>query len=96
MFVLSGLGVFMGRFLRLNSWDLVTRPGKIIDDLATRVHDPAAQVNPLAFSLGFALLLAVCYWVFQSIRHAPHSREEQQAWVGHARRLPDWDDDSAR
>lgn len=85
MFVLSGLGVFMGRFLRLNTWELVTRPGHVLNDLANRAHDPAVHVNPAAFSLGFALLLAVCYWVFLLIRHAPRSREEQRAWPERSR-----------
>jgi uncharacterized membrane protein len=79
MFILSGVGIFLGRFLRLNSWDLFTNPKKVVDELAMRASRPEAHVNPLAFSLGFALLLAVCYGVFAAIRNAPRSREEEIA-----------------
>ncbi|MCM3133503.1 DUF1361 domain-containing protein [Paenibacillus polysaccharolyticus] len=34
--LLSGLGVYIGRFNRWNSWDIVSRPGQIVIDL---MHD---------------------------------------------------------
>ena len=78
--LLSGVGVFLGRFVRLNTWDLVTRPGAILEDTLKYVRDPAPHARPLYFSLGFAVLLAVCYFAFVSVRRAPRSREEERAW----------------
>lgn len=85
VFLLSGLGVFLGRFLRLNSWDVVTRPGTVLDELTQHLGDPAHDGKPLCFSLGFAVLLGVCYFVFLSMRQAPRSWEEGQVW-GHGER----------
>jgi uncharacterized membrane protein len=74
--VLSGLGVYLGRFLRLNSWDLVTRPGAVLDALAS-LNEPEDHAGPFAFTVMFTVLLLVGYFVFQSVRRAPRSREEQ-------------------
>jgi uncharacterized membrane protein len=78
--LLSGLGVFLGRFVRLNSWDLLTNPRDVLADLMTKLNDPSYHADPFYFSLGFALLLGVCYGVFVSVRNAPRSREEIWAW----------------
>jgi uncharacterized membrane protein len=76
--LLSGVGVFLGRFLRLNTWDLVTNPEKILKDMETGLRNPANHTDPLYFSLGFAGLLGLCYLVFRAIRNGPRSREEQE------------------
>jgi uncharacterized membrane protein len=73
---LSGLGVYLGRFLRLNSWDLLTKPTTVLDALRTTLNDPHDQTSALKFTGMFALLLLVNYYVFRSIRLAPRSREE--------------------
>jgi uncharacterized membrane protein len=78
--LLSGLGVYLGRFVRLNSWDLVTAPRKVLDDVTEHLSNPAYDANPLYFTLGFALLLAVMYGVFVSLRNAPRSHTEIAAW----------------
>ena len=39
--VLSGAGVYLGRFQRWNSWEAVTEPSKIFGGLARGLLDPA-------------------------------------------------------
>jgi uncharacterized membrane protein len=79
---LSGLGVYLGRFLRLNSWDLVTDPGAVFRDVRDRLHEHARDPSPVGFTAMFAVLLLVFYLVFRSIRLAPRSREEGAAGNG--------------
>ena len=62
--VLSGLGVYLGRFQRWNSWELFTEPGKIVRGLAAAAIDPLAHARPLALSAFFALTLCVGYALF--------------------------------
>jgi uncharacterized membrane protein len=37
---LSGLGVYMGRFMRFNSWDIVREPGMLVRAIADRLLTP--------------------------------------------------------
>src|SRR5687767_3072197 len=39
---LTGLGIYIGRFLRWNSWDLAVRPGAVLEDLLVRTFSPDA------------------------------------------------------
>jgi uncharacterized membrane protein len=77
--LLGGLGVYLGRFLRLNSWQLVTAPGQVWRDVTTLLHEHAEHPSPVGFTIVFDVLLLVFYLVFRAIRLAPRSREESAA-----------------
>ena len=58
---LGSVGIYLGRFLRWNSWDLVRRPGPLAGELFGKVTDPASQPRLLGFTLVFALLFLFIY-----------------------------------
>lgn len=58
---LSGLGVYMGRFLRWNSWDLLFHPEAVLSDLLIRFANPFDYAGTFGVSIMFALFLLVCY-----------------------------------
>ncbi len=58
---LGSFGIYLGRFLRWNSWDLLRRPRPLAVDLYGAVTDPAAQPQLLGFTLLFALLFLFVY-----------------------------------
>lgn len=66
---LSGLGVYVGRFLRWNSWDLVLYPQLVLRDIGHRVIHPLGHSQVYGVTLMFAAFLFVCYWMFISIQH---------------------------
>lgn len=53
---LSGYGVYLGRVLRWNSWDMFTRPHIVFGDIYTNVGDPIAWSMTVFFT-GFLLLI---------------------------------------
>ncbi|MBW4463919.1 MAG: DUF1361 domain-containing protein [Pegethrix bostrychoides GSE-TBD4-15B] len=61
--LLCAVGVFMGRFRRFNSWDLVTGPG---DVLATTLDDLTSK-RPVAVIVLTFIVLTVFYWVMKQI-----------------------------
>jgi uncharacterized membrane protein len=65
--VLAGFGIYLGRFERWNSWDIVTNPGHIGTDLAGGLLDPLAHPRPVAVTLGFGAFLAFGYFVLWSV-----------------------------
>jgi uncharacterized membrane protein len=75
---LGSLGIYLGRFLRWNSWDLVRRPGPLADELLGRVTDPHSQPRLLGFTLLFALLFLFIYvavYIFAKLTKPPERVE---------------------
>lgn len=60
---LCAIGVYLGRFLRFNSWDLVTAPKNL---LRTTLDELTAKVPILVIIITF-IILAVLYWIFKQI-----------------------------
>jgi uncharacterized membrane protein len=67
---LGSFGIYLGRFLRWNSWDLLRRPGPLAGDLLGRVTDPASQRQLLGFTVLFAglfLMIYVAVYIFAKL-----------------------------
>lgn len=65
--MLSGFGVYLGRIVRLNSWD-VLHPGRIVRDVVEAIH-----FTSFAFSLLFGMLILIVYVSLYAI--AAHGRD---------------------
>ena len=61
MSLLCGAGVYAGRFLRWNSWDVVARPWLIVNDLADWLLNILHRPLSIAFPVLFALFLFTVY-----------------------------------
>jgi uncharacterized membrane protein len=73
---LTGFGVYLGRFPRWNSWDLVTRPGELFVTLAVHAHDRFAYPRAIGVTLMMGALFAVAYLMFfvlTSLKYDPPS-----------------------
>lgn len=66
----SGAGIYLGRVLRLNSWDAITDPLLVPRIMVSRLQDPLGNPALFAVVAGFAALLLVAYlplyWAVQS------------------------------
>lgn len=65
---LGGLGLYMGRFSRWNSWDLLLQPKDILKDIASRFSQPLDNLTFFAFTFMFTTLLMVFYLMFISVQ----------------------------
>lgn len=61
--VAAGFGVYLGRFLRWNSWDAILRPGAVAQDILDPLLHPVAHWQTWALTLLFAAVLACAYWL---------------------------------
>lgn len=64
-----GIGVYVGRFLNWNSWDVFLRPRTVIAEAFARFAHPLQNPGALVFTCLFAALMLVCYLTFASIEH---------------------------
>lgn len=60
----TGFGIYLGRYLRWNSWDLITHPFALASDIATRLLHPVRHFEVYAITTGFGVLLVLAYALF--------------------------------
>jgi uncharacterized membrane protein len=53
--VLTGVGLYLGRFVRLNSWDILQNPGQIASNIPDWLGDPSRR------SVGFIMLYTLFF-----------------------------------
>lgn len=58
---LNALGIFIGRYLRFNSWDVVTNPLALISDLGYLLIHPIRNRFDWSMIICFTLLLSIFY-----------------------------------
>ena len=63
---LTAFGVYLGRFQRWNSWDVVRDPAGLAADLWSGATDPLAYPQTLAVTIAFGAFLALGYLVLYS------------------------------
>jgi len=68
MLALSSFGIYLGRFLRWNSWDVLLDPMRTTRN-AIVLANPFAGLEPLAFSATFFSFSLVCYLIVYSFTH---------------------------
>jgi uncharacterized membrane protein len=68
--VLSGLGNYLGRILRLNSWDIFTHPGKVFLDVWHHLW-PISSNHVTYYILAlFTIIQLLILWLIHSFRKA--------------------------
>ena len=68
---LSGFGIYIGRFLRFNSWDIVAQPMKLLHGLGAWAADPLASSQSSTFPALFAVFLLLAYVMLYTLTHLP-------------------------
>lgn len=58
---LTGFGIYLGRFLRWNSWSILTHPMGVMGDVARRFLWPHHHLQTWGVTMGFGVLLLILY-----------------------------------
>ncbi|MFT5468168.1 MAG: putative membrane protein [Verrucomicrobiales bacterium] len=62
---LSGFGIYLGRFIRWNSWDIATRPFAFAADIMNRVLHPFDHPRMVVYSICVAVMLTLSWFAFR-------------------------------
>jgi uncharacterized membrane protein len=65
--VFTSVGVYFGRVLRLNSWDLVVHPARVLRDVASSFNEPWTVIRGGTATTVVATMLAVTYVTFYAV-----------------------------
>jgi uncharacterized membrane protein len=79
---LSGLGVYLGRFLRWNSWDVFTHPVGLSLSVGRLAWHPLANARPILFSALFATFLFFGYVMLYALTHLPRAQRGEAGMQG--------------
>lgn len=63
---LSGLGIYLGRVLRWNSWDLFRKPGQLVIDAIKPFTNPQDYTNALGIIGCYSVLFLLLYRLWNS------------------------------
>src|SRR5215218_3608615 len=73
---LSSFGIYLGRVLRWNSWDVFVRPGQLLGAIGNGVLHPLNHPRPIAVTILFTSFLLASYLVFYSFARLSSSVRE--------------------
>lgn len=77
--LLSGLGIYLGRYLRWNSWDVLTQPGPMLYELGHRVLYPAQHPRTWGVTGLFGIGLTLGYALLRAARLSVPGRDRGQS-----------------
>jgi uncharacterized membrane protein len=66
-FALCGYGVYIGRYLRFNSWDAVAAPQKLIYTFSLHIFQPQEHVMIWAFTFLFGAMFGIVYFTLKQL-----------------------------
>jgi len=69
-FILCGYGIYLGRYLRWNSWDIVTQPYSLLMDIKQDVLHPLRHYECWLITLLFGVWMYILYRYFKKIKYA--------------------------
>lgn len=61
-----GFGIYLGRFMRWNTWDIITQPQELAFDILHRFYKPSMHPRTWITTITFGVILNVVYFTFWS------------------------------
>jgi len=65
---LGSFGIYLGRYLRWNSWDIISEPFRLFYDIGDRIINPFEHPRTWGMTLFMGLFLNIIYWSFRLVQ----------------------------
>ncbi len=65
---LGSFGIYIGRYLRWNSWDIISQPFSLVYDIGDRIINPFSHPKTWGMTILMGIFLNILYWSFRLIR----------------------------
>ncbi len=65
---IGSFGIYVGRYLRWNSWDILSQPLALMYDISDRVINPLQHPRTWGMTLFMGVFLNMIYWTFRMVR----------------------------
>jgi len=64
----ASFGIYLGRYLRWNSWDIIAQPVLLFYDISDRIINPFAHPATWGMTILMGLMLNMFYWSFKLLK----------------------------
>lgn len=64
---LSGFGIYLGRYLRWNSWEILQNPKLLFYDILKPILNPLQHPRTWGITFGYGILFMICYSLFKPL-----------------------------
>ena len=64
----AGFGIYLGRYLRWNSWDILQNPMGLVFDIGDRFIDPFSHPRTWGLTIFMGIFLNMVYWSMKQVR----------------------------
>ena len=75
----SSFGVYLGRFLRFNSWDVISKPAELYQGISSAASAQFSDPRHFAFLALFATFIFIAYVILYAMAHLPTALQLQRA-----------------
>lgn len=75
---LSSFGVYLGRFLRYNSWEILSNPKYLFIDILNIITRPLAYKEAWLFTIIFGLFLHAGLWIFNQFSFSANLKPDSE------------------
>lgn len=69
LFLATSFGVYLGRFLRYNSWEIIQNPISLTTDILLIIFFPTEHIEAWLFTILFSIFLVVTYLLHDHLRN---------------------------
>jgi uncharacterized membrane protein len=80
--VMCSFGIFLGRYRRWNSWDIITDPLRLFSDIAEKLFNPTEFPQAYGITFSFSLFLLFGYLILKQltlINQTPYTHEDRKS-----------------
>lgn len=67
VFLVCSFAIYLGRYLRWSTWDIILHPAGVVFDISDRFVNPSAYGQTFQVTLWLFILLTTFYWVLRQI-----------------------------
>jgi len=67
---LSAFGIYLGRFVRFNSWDIITQPSTLLYEMGDRLLNPFGHPDTWQVTIAYGIFFWIGYQFVKRLRFA--------------------------